>query len=101
MHCSTCGRSLTPAERFCIGCGAPCGPPLAAPFLRVQDEYEQLRARLDAGKISAAAMKTALESLLVEHDGAYWSIGAQTGRWYRYDGAGWAEATPPSAGAAP
>ena len=101
MQCSTCGRSLTPAEPFCAGCGPPRTPSLAAPFRRIQDEYDQLKTRSAALQISATEMKAALYELLVEHDGAYWTIGAQSGRWYRYDGAAWIEATPPAADGAP
>src|SRR5687767_15274169 len=100
MYCVNCGHTLTPADRFCPGCGTPGVASLATPFQRAQDEYGRLTAQLDAGRITAAQMTTALDALQVEHQGAYWSIGERTGRWYRYDGAAWTEATPPAADAA-
>jgi len=43
----------------------------------------------------------ALLNLLVEHEGRYWSIGANTGKWYVNDGSNWVEAEPPDVPSAP
>ena len=33
---------------------------------------------------------------MVEYEGRYWTIGANTGKWYINDGSNWAEAEPPN-----
>jgi hypothetical protein len=34
---------------------------------------------------------------MIEHEGRYWMLGADSGKWYVHDGQTWVEAAPPAA----
>jgi hypothetical protein len=73
-----------------------------ARFGKAEEEYLRLRGELDAGRITAESFEKALEAAMVEHDGRWWMLGANSGTWYVHDGSAWTEASPPSmAGVAP
>jgi LysM repeat protein len=64
-------------------------------FQDLQRRYEQLREQFDAGEIGEDEFRQELESLQFrDEQGRYWTIGAQTGEWYRYDGRTWIQETP-------
>jgi len=64
-------------------------------FQDLQRRYDELREQFDAGEISEAEFRDELEGLqLKDERGIYWTIGAQTGKWYRFDGRSWVEETP-------
>ena len=64
-------------------------------FRDLHSRYEELREQFDAGEINEEEFKEELESLqLKDEQGRYWTIGAQTGKWYFYDGRRWVEETP-------
>jgi hypothetical protein len=94
MTCSTCGGPLQSDVRFCARCGAPTIDPR---FAQAEGAYAQLKGRFDAGQLTADQFKAQLDGLMLEHDGRHWMIGANTGRWYVYDGHTWQEAAPPRA----
>lgn len=59
-------------------------------FKDVENQYKDLKARLEAGEISAEEMKRELKKMMVLDDkGVYWMIGSKTGQWYVYDGTDW------------
>jgi uncharacterized RDD family membrane protein YckC len=66
-------------------------------FQRVEDEYFRLKGQLSAGRIDQQQFDQALQDLMVQHEGRWWLMGAQTGKWYCHDGANWVEADPPLA----
>lgn len=64
-------------------------------FQDLQRRYDELREQFDAEKISEKEFKDELEGLqLKDEQGRYWTIGAQTGEWYHFDGRDWVQETP-------
>ncbi len=57
--------------------------------------YQELVAQRKSGKLTQDEWEQQLKALMLQDvKGRYWTIGAQTGRWYYYDGTRWTEATP-------
>ncbi len=69
--------------------------PVPEHFKRAEDEFQRLDAQRKAGRLTQSQFEAALESLMVEYEGRYWSIGARTGKWYVYDGQNWIESLLP------
>jgi len=47
------------------------------------------------GPISEEEFRDEIEGLQIQDEqGRYWTIGAQSGQWYRYDGREWVQETP-------
>jgi LysM repeat protein len=64
-------------------------------FRELQRRYDELREQFDESEITEEEFKEALEELqLRDEQGRYWTIGAQTGEWYRFDGRNWVQETP-------
>jgi LysM repeat protein len=64
-------------------------------FQELQDRYEELREQFDADQISEEEFREEIEGLQIQDEqGRYWTIGAQSGQWYRYDGRQWVQETP-------
>ncbi len=64
-------------------------------FEDIQRRYEELREQFDAGEISEEDFRDELEGLQLKDEfGRYWTMGAQTGEWYRFDGRTWIQETP-------
>ncbi|MGC8878574.1 MAG: LysM peptidoglycan-binding domain-containing protein [Anaerolineae bacterium] len=64
-------------------------------FQELLERYKQLRADFDAGKIDEEEFQEEIEGLQIrDEQGYYWTIGAQSGKWYRYDGVEWVQETP-------
>lgn len=64
-------------------------------FQELFDRYKQLREDFDAGRIDEEEFQDEIEGLqLKDEQGWYWTIGAQTGKWYRFDGNDWIQETP-------
>lgn len=66
-------------------------------FKEVEKEFKQLRTEFRQKGISEIEFKKRLKDLrLKDQDGRFWTIGAQTGKWYYFDGDDWIESNPPS-----
>ncbi len=66
-------------------------------FKNVEKEFERLRDKFRQKEISDSDFKKRLRELrLQDKEGHFWTIGAQTGKWYYFDGNDWIEAKPPS-----
>ncbi len=66
-------------------------------FKSVEKEFEQLRDKFRQKEISESDFKKKLKELrLQDQSGRFWTIGAQTGKWYYFDGNDWTESKPPS-----
>jgi predicted RNA-binding Zn-ribbon protein involved in translation (DUF1610 family) len=66
-------------------------------FKNVEKEFQQLRDEFNRKRLSEPDFKKKLKELrLQDQDGRFWTIGAQTGKWYCFDGNDWIEAKPPS-----
>lgn len=64
-------------------------------FQELLERYKQLRADFDAGKIDEQEFQEEIEGLQIrDEQGYYWTIGAQSGKWYRYNGVEWVQETP-------
>lgn len=64
-------------------------------FKLAVEELKDLRAKLAAGRMTVPEMETALNELMFEYDGSYWTLGAESGKWYVHDGQSWQRAEPP------
>jgi hypothetical protein len=66
-------------------------------FRIVEKEFEQLRDKFRKKELSESDFKKKLKGLrLQDQNGRFWTIGAQTGKWYYFDGNDWIESNPPS-----
>jgi len=64
-------------------------------YREVESRYQELVALRKSGRLSQAEWEQELKALLLQDlKGRYWTIGAQTGKWYYYDGTHWTEGTP-------
>jgi hypothetical protein len=61
----------------------------------IEDSYHDLKAKLDAGKISADDMKAELKKMMIrDEENRFWMIGNKSGGWYVYDGSAWKAGDP-------
>ena len=68
-----------------------------APFQDAAAAFAGLKARFQAGEITRQEFVDAMKGLrLKDGQGRFWMIGAQSGRWYYFDGRDWIAAEPPS-----
>ena len=66
-------------------------------FKNAEKEFRHLRDEFNRKSLSELDFKKKLKELrLQDEQGRFWTIGAQTGKWYCFDGDDWLEATPPS-----
>lgn len=64
-------------------------------FNLAEQEYARLRREFEAGRLSEQAFHDSLSELAVQDAGGrFWMLGANTGRWYFYDGRQWIESDP-------
>lgn len=65
-------------------------------FQQVERRFAQLKRQFEARQISEEKFKEEVERLQAKDDlGRVWTIGAQSGKWYYYDGHRWVQARPP------
>jgi hypothetical protein len=66
-------------------------------FKDTEKEFKELKSKYRQKEIDESEFKQSLKNLRVQdEEGKYWTIGAQTGKWYYFDGDNWIEASPPS-----
>jgi hypothetical protein len=66
-------------------------------FTDVERQFHQLKGNYRRGEISRREFIDKMKSLRIKDDkGHFWMIGAETGKWYFYDGKDWRRADPPS-----
>lgn len=66
-------------------------------FTQFQEEFKNLKKLYKRKKITESEFKTRLKRLQFKDlKGRTWTIGAQTGNWYYYDGKTWVQGRPPS-----
>ncbi len=66
-------------------------------FREVENAFQVLRQRFRDREISRREFIDQLKKLRLRDDqGRFWMIGAQTGRWYYFDGKEWVQAEPPA-----
>jgi hypothetical protein len=70
---------------------------MSKPFKEVEKEFSLLKQEFKAKKLSGQEYKDRLKKLrLKDEKGRIWTIGAQSGQWYYFDGQNWIESLPPS-----
>lgn len=63
----------------------------------MEESFNRLKEQFKLGNISREEYIRQLKKLRLKDDeGRFWMIGAQSGKWYYYDGRNWIQATPPS-----
>lgn len=66
-------------------------------FENVEEEFTRLKREFRLGKISRREFIEQLKKLrLKDEEGRFWMIGAQSGKWYFFDGKNWVQSEPPS-----
>ncbi|MCX6555874.1 MAG: hypothetical protein NTW95_00340 [Candidatus Aminicenantes bacterium] len=61
----------------------------------IEDIYQDLKARFDAGEIGGDDMKSELKKVMLrDEENRFWMIGSKTGGWYVYDGSSWKAGNP-------
>ncbi|MGB9894077.1 MAG: double zinc ribbon domain-containing protein, partial [Candidatus Saccharicenans sp.] len=66
-------------------------------FRETEINFAQLRKQFFRGEISREQFADSLKKLrLVDDQGKCWMIGAQSGKWYYYDGQVWRQSDPPA-----
>jgi hypothetical protein len=68
------------------------------PFKRAEDEYFHLKGQFATGRITNEQFEAALKELMVDYEGHYWTIGAERGKWFYFNGQTRVEAEPPVSG---
>jgi hypothetical protein len=62
----------------------------------LEDEFRDLKGRVEDGAISDEEFEAQLREFLFRDDsGTYWTLGAQTEKWYRHQDGDWVQAEPP------
>ncbi len=68
-------------------------------FRDVKADFDRMTSRFRGGEISRREYIESLKQMRFKDDeGRFWMIGAQTGKWYYFDGTGWVQSSPPSLG---
>ncbi len=74
----------------------------AEKYQHAEDEYFKLRGQFDTGRITQEQFDEKLRALMVQDEqGRYWMLGADSGKWYFYDGAKWVQGDPYPGAAVP
>lgn len=64
-------------------------------FRQSEDAYFKLRGQFDTGRITQEQFDEKLRELMVQDaQGRYWMLGADSGKWYVYDGLNWVRGDP-------
>lgn len=67
------------------------------PFQEAVSAFEDMKKRFQAGDLSRQQFIDEMKKLrLKDAQGRYWMIGAQTGKWYFFDGRDWISSEPPA-----
>ncbi|MBI4671341.1 MAG: hypothetical protein HY741_06690 [Chloroflexi bacterium] len=67
----------------------------AEKYRHAEEEYFKLRGQFDTGRITQEKFDEKLRDLMVQDEqGRYWMLGADSGKWYFYDGAKWVQGDP-------
>ncbi len=62
----------------------------------MERHFFELKGKLDVGAITEAEFKAEIEKLkFQDKQGRWWMIGAQSGKWYTFDGVRWIPGKPP------
>ena len=63
----------------------------------MERHFFELKGRLDVGVVTEEQFKAEVQKLrFQDKQGRWWMLGAQSGKWYAYDGARWIPGQPPT-----
>jgi len=66
------------------------------PFKNAAETFEELKTRFQSGDLSRQQFIDEMKKLRIKDaQGRFWMIGAQTGKWYYFDGRDWVVSDPP------
>jgi hypothetical protein len=66
-------------------------------FKDIEQAFNDLKKKFQAGEISRQEFVEAMKKLrLKDEQGRFWMIGAQSGKWYFFEGKDWVQSEPPS-----
>ena len=66
-------------------------------FRDIEEAFSDLKRKFQAGEISRQEFVETMKKLRLKDDqGRFWMIGAQSGKWYYFEGKDWVQAQPPS-----
>ena len=66
-------------------------------FHEVEAAFGRLKENFAEGRITQQEFIDSLKQLRIkDREGRFWMIGAQSGKWYQFDGRDWVQAKPPS-----
>jgi predicted amidophosphoribosyltransferase len=94
VRCVSCGATVKQYRKYCSECGArmaqqkPAGEETYRPE-QITNSLQNIRREDEARYVSSV-----LDLLLVDQNGKYWSIGAQTSKWYVSDRGRWVNGSP-------
>jgi Tol biopolymer transport system component len=104
MQCIQCGTKLRPGVRFCTNCGTQQPtPPLPSirsqqvpsQFAEAERRFAVLGGRCEAGELDDDTYDAELRKLIIrDAAGGYWMLGAESGKWYWYNGRQWVRRNP-------
>ena len=64
-------------------------------FRQAEDEYFKLRGQFDTGRLTQEQFDEKLRELMQQDaQGRYWMLGADSAKWYYYDGTKWVQSDP-------
>jgi hypothetical protein len=70
---------------------------MADQFRETEEAFALLREKFNDRRISQREFVDSLKQLRIkDEEGRFWVIGAQSGKWYAFEGGEWVEAKPPS-----
>jgi len=66
-------------------------------FRNIEDAFSRMKRKFRGGEITQREFIDSLKQLRIKDDeGRFWMIGAQSGKWYYFDGKDWIQSAPPS-----
>ena len=91
LRCPNCGAAISPNHKFCRTCGTRTAAPVRGESNVRTYNPEYIRAKLDEiGDRDEDTYQNLVQDLLLVDDWErYWSIGAQTSKWYLYENGAW------------
>ena len=64
-------------------------------IIAIEEKYSAYKEAFDNGELDTEAFQSAVDALRIQDDyGRFWTIGAESGNWYYYNGAEWSQANP-------
>jgi hypothetical protein len=70
---------------------------MANHYKEIEEAFEEIKKQFHKGQVSRQEFIDQMKKLRIKDDkGRFWMIGAQTGKWYFFDGKDWIQSDPPT-----